>query len=121
MPRKPPAASIDEYIAEFPPETQEVLERVRAIVKETVPEATETIAYDIPAFGLDGRRLVYFAGWKSHVSLYPVPDGDEAFKSAIAPYQSGKGTLRFDLGKPLPEEVIQRVVEAWTARIRSSK
>lgn len=118
MPRKPPAGSIDGYIAEFPPETQTILEAIRSIIRAVAPEATETIAYDIPAYTMDGRRLIYFAGWKNHVSLYPVPDGDEEFRSMIAPYQVSKGTLKFNLGEPLPEELVRRVAEASVEHIR---
>jgi uncharacterized protein YdhG (YjbR/CyaY superfamily) len=74
-----------------------------------VPGTEERISYGIPTFTLDGRYVVYFSGWKEHVSVYPIPDADPALAQAIKPYMAGKGTLKFALGKPIPIELIQRV------------
>ncbi|NWG34764.1 MAG: DUF1801 domain-containing protein [Chloroflexi bacterium] len=103
--------SIDEYIAACPPESQAYLQEIRQLVSTLVPNAKEKISYQIAAFELNHRNLIYFAGWKKHISLYPVPVGDEAFKRQIEPYVAGKGTLKFPLDKPLPVKLIQRVVE----------
>jgi uncharacterized protein YdhG (YjbR/CyaY superfamily) len=103
--------SIDEYIASFPAETQKILEEIRATIKATAPDAKEKISYQIPTFELNGRNLVHFAGWKKHVSLYPIPAGDEAFKKEIAQYVAGKGTLKFPLDEPVPLELIGEVVK----------
>lgn len=106
------ASSVDEYIAGFPPETRKLLEELRALVKATVPAVTERISYGIPTFDLDGRYLVYIAGFKNHVSLYPVTaDLTEALGKEVEPYKKGKGTLRFPLGQPLPTGLIRRIVE----------
>ena len=105
------AASIDEYIAGFPKETQKILEQVRATIKSTVPDAEETISYAIPAFTLNKTYLVYFAGYKNHISLYPAPTGNEAFEKEIAAYKSGKGTVQFPLNKPLPLNLITKVIK----------
>ena len=105
------AASIDEYIAGFPKETQKILEQVRATIKNTVPDAEETISYAIPAFTLNKTYLVYFAGYKHHISLYPAPTGNEAFEKEIAAYKSGKGTVQFPLNKPLPLDLITKVIK----------
>jgi len=105
------AASIDEYIAEFPPETQKVLEEMRALIKATAPDATETISYAIPTFDLAGKHLVHFAGYAKHVGLYPTPSGLVAFEEELKPYKAGKGTAQFPLGTPLPEDLIRRIVE----------
>jgi uncharacterized protein YdhG (YjbR/CyaY superfamily) len=105
------ASTIDEYIAEFPPETQRVLEELRALIKTTAPEATETISYAIPTFDLNSRHLVHFAGYAKHVGLYPAPSGMEAFQEELAPYKSGKGSVQFPLGQPLPTDLIHRIVE----------
>jgi uncharacterized protein YdhG (YjbR/CyaY superfamily) len=103
---------MDEYIAEFPPETQTVLEKVRALIRTAAPEATETMSYAIPTFDVKGRHLVHFAGYKKHIGFYPVPGGvDEAFKEEIAPYKRGKGTLQFPLDQPLPWDLLRRIVE----------
>jgi len=110
MPNRSTAESIDEYIAEFPPETQQLLEKMRALIKSSAPDATETISYAIPTFDLNGRHLVHFAGYERHIGFYPVPSAMEAFKDELAPYKSGKGSARFPLGQPLPEDLIRRIV-----------
>jgi uncharacterized protein YdhG (YjbR/CyaY superfamily) len=102
-------ASIDEYIASFPPDVQRTLEEVRATIRAAVPGTEERISYGIPTFALDGRYVVYFSGWKRHVSVYPVPDADPELQREIAPYRAGKGTLKFALDKPLPLDLISRV------------
>lgn len=101
--------TIDEYIKSFPKDVQSVLQRLRQTIRESVPGAEETISYQIPTFKLKGRYLVYFAGWQSHVSVYPVPRGDAAFKKEIAKYQKGKGTLQFPLDKPVPYDLVKKV------------
>jgi uncharacterized protein YdhG (YjbR/CyaY superfamily) len=101
--------SVDDYIASFPEDVRIVLEQVRRTIRGVVPAAEETISYQMPTYKVDGRRLVYFAGWKQHVSVYPIP-GDEAFKREIAPYQSGKGTLKFPLSRPVPYDLVERLV-----------
>jgi uncharacterized protein YdhG (YjbR/CyaY superfamily) len=106
-----PASSIDEYISRFPAEVQGALEEVRATVAATVPEATEAISYAIPTFDLRGRHLVHFAAWERYLSMYPVPR-DPALAEELARFQHGKGTLRFPLNKPIPCELIGRIVAA---------
>lgn len=113
--------SIDEYIATFPEETQNVLEKIRAAIKAAAPDAKEKISYQIPAFELNGRNLIYFAGWKKHVSVYPVPPGDEAFEQEIAQYIAGKGTLKFPLDKPLPMKLISKIVKYSVAENLENK
>jgi uncharacterized protein YdhG (YjbR/CyaY superfamily) len=102
-------ATIDEYIRTFPGDVQGVLEEVRRTIRNAVPTADETISYGIPTFTLDGRYLVYFAGWKHHVSVYPVPMGDANFEREIEPYRAGKGTLKFPLAEPIPYGLIEQV------------
>jgi uncharacterized protein YdhG (YjbR/CyaY superfamily) len=103
-------ATVDDYIRSFPEDVQATLEEVRQTIRAVVPTADETISYDIPTFRLDGKYLIYFAGWKQYLSVYPVPSGDKAFERDIAPYRSGKGTLRFPFTKPIPFDLIQRLV-----------
>jgi len=103
--------SIDEYIATFPEETQKDLEKIRATIKAAAPDAKEKISYQIPAFELNGRNLIYFAGWKKHVSVYPIPPGDDVFEKEIAQYIAGKGTLKFPLDIPLPMKLINKIVK----------
>ena len=103
-------ATIDEYIASFPPDVQPVLQSVRVAIHEAGPGVDEGISYGIPAFRLDDRYLVYFAGWRTYVSLYPIPSGNAALTRDLARHASGKGTLRFRLDAPMPLELIGRVV-----------
>jgi len=105
------ASSIDEYIAEFPPATQKVLRELRALIKASAPDATETISYAMPTFDLYGHHLVHFAGYAKHIGFYPVPSAVEAFKEELKPYKSGKGSAQFPLGQPLPTDLIRRIVE----------
>jgi uncharacterized protein YdhG (YjbR/CyaY superfamily) len=109
-------ATVDEYIASFPPDVRSVLQQARRRIHAVVPAAGETISYGIASFTLDGRYLVYLAGWKRHVSLYPVPTGDEAFEEAIGPYRAAKSTVKFPLAKAVPYELIERIVEQLLAQ-----
>jgi uncharacterized protein YdhG (YjbR/CyaY superfamily) len=88
-----------------------VLQELRALIRAAAPEATETISYAIPTFDLGGRHLVHFAGYAKHIGFYPVPSGMEAFKEELTPYRSGKGSAQFPLGKPLPTDLVRRIVE----------
>ncbi|HEY5388408.1 MAG TPA: DUF1801 domain-containing protein [Thermoleophilia bacterium] len=105
------AGSIDEYMAGFPPETQKVLQEVRALIRTSARDATETISYAIPTFDLNGRHLVHFAGYEKHIGFYPTGGGVEAFKAELNAYKSGKGLVQFPLGQPLPTDLIRRIVE----------
>jgi uncharacterized protein YdhG (YjbR/CyaY superfamily) len=102
--------SIDEYIASFPEEIQRILEELRATIRAAAPGAVEKISYQMPAFALKGN-LVYFAAHKNHIGFYPAPRGIEAFKQETSMYETGKGTLQFPLDKPLPLELISRIVK----------
>ncbi|OEJ93205.1 iron chaperone [Streptomyces thermolilacinus] len=109
-------ATVDAYVASFPQEVREVLGEIRRTVREAAPEgAGERISYGIPAVTLGGRDLVYFAGWKRHVSVYPVAEGDAAFRRDAEPYRSGRGTLRFPLDRPVPYALVTRLVEHLVA------
>ena len=108
---QPAPRTIDEYIAGFPDEVREILETVRTTIREAAPDAEEAISYQIPTFKLNGRPLVYFAGYKKHVGLYPVPVGNAEFGGDLSPYQSGKGTAKFPLNRPIPYDLISRIVE----------
>ena len=107
--------SIDEYIDTFPEDIQAVLHQVRKTIKTAAPKAGEKISYGIPTFTMNGKYLIYFAGWKSHISIYPIPVGDDAFNQQIAPYVSGKGTLKFPLDKPIPLKLITKIVRLKVA------
>lgn len=103
--------SIDEYIAACPPDSQDYLRQIRKLIHTLVPDAKERISYQIAAFERNGKNIIHFAGWKKHVSLYPVPAGSEAFERQIAKYVDGKGTLKFPLNEPLPIKLIERVIK----------
>jgi len=105
------SSDIDDYIAQFPPPAQAALTEMRALIKASAPDATETISYAMPTFDLNGRHLVHFAGFKNHVGLYPIPSAIEAFKEELASYKTGKGSAQFPLGRPLPADLIRRMVE----------
>jgi uncharacterized protein YdhG (YjbR/CyaY superfamily) len=100
-------ATIDEYIDTFPEDVQTILREVRGRIRNVLPTADEAISYGIPTFTIDGRYLVYFAGWKQHISVYPIP-ADATFEREIEPHIAGKGTLKFSLADPIPYDLIER-------------
>jgi uncharacterized protein YdhG (YjbR/CyaY superfamily) len=104
--------SVDAYIAAQPAAVRLVLERIRAIIRKALPDAEEVISYQIPAYKLGGRTVIYVAGWKAHVSLYPAT-GRVATELTveIAPYKASKGTLRFPLDTPIPARLVTRIVK----------
>jgi len=104
-------ATIDKYIAGFPNHVQEILEKVRMTIKKAAPEAEETISYKMPTFKLKGDYLIYFAAYKKHIAMYPVPTGDAKFTEEVSAYRTGKGTLQFPLDKPIPFKLITRIVK----------
>ena len=101
--------SIDEYIATFPTEVQKILEELRAAIKASAPDAEEKISYQMPTFALRGN-LVHFAAWKNHIGFYPTSSGTQAFKHELAVYEGAKGSIKFPIDKPLPLELIRRIV-----------
>jgi uncharacterized protein YdhG (YjbR/CyaY superfamily) len=102
--------TVDEYISTFPVDTQAILEKMRQAIQKAAPDAIETISYNIPTFDLNGKHLVFFAGWKHHISLYPIPAGDEAFQQQIAHYKRVKSTVQFPLNKPVPYDLAEKIV-----------
>ncbi|WP_138756209.1 iron chaperone [Paenibacillus sinopodophylli] len=102
--------TIDQYISNFPAEIQAILEKIRSVVQEAAPEATEKIGYQMPTFVLYGN-LVHFAAFKKHIGLYPAPSGIEAFREKLAPYKGAKGSIQFPLDKPIPYALISDIVK----------
>jgi len=102
---------VDEYLEQFSGSLRTRLDEVRQVVRESAPGAIESIGYGMPAYKLNGKPLVYFAGFTKHIGLYATPNGHEAFKKEFAPYKQGKGSVQFPLDQPLPVELIRRVVE----------
>jgi uncharacterized protein YdhG (YjbR/CyaY superfamily) len=103
--------SIDEYIATFPKDIQEIMEQLRATIKAAAPEAGEKISYNMPTFTLNGKYLVYFAGWKNHIAFYGAPRGNQEFAEDLSAYETGKGTLQFSYAQPLPLDLIKKIVK----------
>ena len=104
------ARDIDEYIAGFPPEVQRIMEQIRATIRKAAPGAEESISYRIPTFKLNGTALVYFAGFKKHIGMYPAPLTAPELEKELAPYAAGKGTVQFQLDEPIPFGVIAKMV-----------
>jgi len=105
-----PINTIDEYISSFPGDIQTLLEQVRMTIHQAAPEAEEAIKYAMPTFILNGN-LVHFAAFKHHIGFYPVPSGIEAFKKELSSYKGAKGSVQFPLDKPMPLDLISRIVE----------
>jgi uncharacterized protein YdhG (YjbR/CyaY superfamily) len=104
--------TVDEYIDSQPEAVQAVLQRVRSAIRKAVPDAEEVISYNIPAFKLGSSRVLYFAGWKKHYSIYPAGERIvAAFKDELAPYEVRKGTIRFPLSQPVPVALIAGIAK----------
>jgi uncharacterized protein YdhG (YjbR/CyaY superfamily) len=106
----PGVKTINEYIAGFPAEVQEILEHLRTTILAAAPGAEEDIRYQMPTFRLKNKNVVHFAAYKNHIGLYPAPSGIEAFQHELAPYKRSKGTIQFPINQPLPFELIDRIV-----------
>jgi uncharacterized protein YdhG (YjbR/CyaY superfamily) len=104
------AANVDEYIAGFPKEIQQLLKAVRATIKKAAPKAEEMISYQMPAYKYHGS-LVYFAAFKNHIGFYATPTGHTAFKKELSVYKEGKGSVQFPHNQPLPLALISRIVK----------
>jgi len=121
MPARSTATSIDEYIAEFPPEVRRLLQELRLFIAAAAPGANETMSYAIPTFDLNGTHLVHFAGYAGHIGFYPTGSGVEAFRDELAAYRSGRGTIRLPIGEPLPWDLIRRIVEFRVGAVAARK
>jgi uncharacterized protein YdhG (YjbR/CyaY superfamily) len=102
--------TVDEYIAGFPREVQQILEKIRATVRRAAPGAEETISYRIPSYTLKGK-LVYFAGFKKHIGFYPRVTGISKFKRELSKYEGAKGSVKFPLEMPVPLSLIRKIVK----------
>ncbi len=102
--------TIDEYIAQYPQDVQQILVKIRAVIKESAPEAVEKISYQMPGFYLNGS-LVWFGAHQHHIGFYPTPSGIEAFKEELSAYKCSKGAVQFPLDKPMPYELIGKIVK----------
>jgi uncharacterized protein YdhG (YjbR/CyaY superfamily) len=102
--------SIDEYIASYPRDVQEILKQIRTRIKKIAPDAEEAIKYQIPTFVLN-ENLVHFAAFKNHIGFYPTPSGIEAFKDDLSRYEGAKGSVQFPIDRPMPLSLIENIVK----------
>jgi uncharacterized protein YdhG (YjbR/CyaY superfamily) len=119
---KKKVATVRDYVASQPKAAQAALRRVRSAIRKALPRAEETISYGIPAFKLEGRAVLYIAGWKRHYSLYPAGARlVAAFLKELAPYEFNvKGTIRFPLSEPVPEKLIAAIARFRAREVAES-
>ena len=103
--------NVDEYIAGFSGDIQKILTRIRNIILKYAPDAEESISYKMPTYKTFGKTLIYFAGFKHHIGLYATPSGHIEFKNELAKFKHGKGSVQFPLDKPIPYDLIKKIVE----------
>ena len=102
--------TVEEYINSFPEHVKEKLKEMRSLIKACAPDADESISYKMPAYKLNGKPLVYFAGYEKHIGFYATPTGHSTFKSELSLYKQGRGSVQFPLNEPLPVELIEKIV-----------
>ena len=102
---------VDDYIDTFPLEIRKLLDTLRQTILAEVPDAVEVISYKMPTYKLNGKNLVHFAAWENHIGLYPTPSALKEFEKDLEGYTKSKGSIHFPLGKPLPKELIKKIVE----------
>jgi uncharacterized protein YdhG (YjbR/CyaY superfamily) len=112
--------TVDEYIAQFPEDVQQILSKIRAVIKESAPGATEKISYQMPAFYLNGT-LVWIGAHKHHIGLYPMASGIEVFKDELSAYSFAKGSVQFPLDQPIPYDLIRKIVKFRVAENKTAK
>lgn len=114
---QPTTKDIDEYIAVFPADVQKILQKIRKTIHKAAPDATEAMSYQIPTFKLSGKNMIHFAAFKKHIGIYPAPRSTEEFKEGLSDYDGGKGTVQFPLDKPIPYDLITRIVKFRTKKL----
>jgi len=102
--------TIDDYIADFPPDLQVILQKLRATIKKAAPAAEEAMKYRLPTFVLNGN-LVHFGAFKKHIGFYATPTGNEKFRKELSVYEGAKGSVQFPLDKPIPYDLVSRMVK----------
>lgn len=102
---------IEKYIQQFPDNVQEILVKIRKLIKETAPEAEELISYGMPGYKTNKKPLVYFAAFKNHIGFYATPQGHSEFKDELSKYKQGKGSVQFPLNQPIPYDLIEKMVK----------
>lgn len=102
---------VDKYISTFPNDVQEILIKIRTLIKKNAVVATESISYGMPAYKTNGKPLVYFAAFKNHIGLYATPSGHNEFQDELSKYKQGKGSVQFSIDQPIPYNLIERIVK----------
>lgn len=102
--------TVDEYIAVFSGDVQQRLQQMRRVIKQNAPKMEESMAYGMPAYKLNGKPLVYFAGYEQHIGFYATPTGHAQFAEQLAKYRQGKGSVQFPLSAPLPLDLVGDIV-----------
>jgi uncharacterized protein YdhG (YjbR/CyaY superfamily) len=113
--------TIDEYIEAFPENVQDILEKLRSTIRKAAPDAVESISYQMPTYKINAKRLVYFSAWKNHIGFYSIPEGNAAFRKELSPFEGPKGSLRFRLDKPIPYDLVKKIVVFRTKEIQQKK
>ncbi len=116
----PGASAVDGFIAGYPPQVRKLLSEMRALIRENAPDAAEKIAYGIPTFTLNGN-LVHFSGYERHIGFYPGSEGIAAFEAELAGYKRAKGSVQFPVDRPLPRDLIARIVRFRVEQNRGKK
>ncbi len=104
-------SSVDDYLASFPADVRVILEKIRSLIRKEAPGAVEGISYGMPGFKLNGKPLVYFAGFKNHIGLYALPASNVEFRKELDKYKTGKGSIQFQLNEPIPYKLIEKIVQ----------
>jgi uncharacterized protein YdhG (YjbR/CyaY superfamily) len=102
--------TVDDYIRQFSPPVQLILQDIRQVILNAAPKATESIAYNMPAYKLNGKPLIYFAAYEHHIGLYATPSGHAAFANELAGFKQGKGSVQFPLSQTIPLDLIRKIV-----------
>ena len=111
--------TIDDYIDSCPEDVRPKLEKLRRAIRSAAPGAEESISYQMPAFKLNGRPLIYFAAFKSHIGLFPTSSPIPAFKKELSSYETSKGAIRFPLDRPIPFDLVMKIVRFKAVEIRA--
>jgi uncharacterized protein YdhG (YjbR/CyaY superfamily) len=104
-------AEVNDYIDSFPENTQRILIQIRKIILQEAPDAIESIAYKMPAYKINGKPLIYFAGFKNHIGLYATPSAHSEFIDELSGYKHGKGSVQFPMNQPVPFDLIRKMVK----------
>lgn len=103
--------NIEAYIQQFPEDVQEILRKIRMLIKENAPGAEELISYGMPGYKTNKKPLVYFAAYEKHIGFYATPSGHSEFKKELSKYKQGKGSVQFPLDQPIPYNLIKQIVQ----------